>query len=139
MVEMIRIAGLRELRRDLRKLDASLPKGLRTAGNTAAGIIVRTAKPRIPTGPAKGGHAKTSLRAASTSSAARVAFGGKRFPYAGFLDFGGRVGRRHQTKRPFLKEGRYVWKAYGENKGEIQRVLRDELSDLARAAGLGRV
>lgn len=139
MAEMIRIAGLREFRRDLRKLDKSLPKGLRTAGNTAADLIVAKAKPRIPTGPAKGGHAKTSLRAASTNSAARVAFGGKRFPYAPWLDFGGRVGRRHQTQRPFLKEGRYVWKTYGENKREITRVLRDELSDLARAAGLGRV
>lgn len=137
MADMIQIAGLREFRRDLRKLDKSLPKGIRAAGNTAADLIVTKAKPRIPTGPAKGGHAKTSLRAASTSSAARVAFGGKRFPYAPWLDFGGRVGRRHQTVRPFLKEGRYVWKTYSENKGEVQRVLRDELTDLARAAGLG--
>jgi hypothetical protein len=137
VAEMIRVAGLREFRRSLRKLDSSLPKGLRLAGNTAAGIVVQAAKPRVPTGPGKGGHAKTSLRAASTSSAARVAFGGKRFPYAPWLDFGGRVGRRHQTQRPFLKEGRYVWKAYGDNKGKVQKVLRSELSDLARAAGLG--
>lgn len=139
MAEMIRVAGLREFRRDLRKLDKSLPKGLRVAGNKAADIVVGAAKPRVPTGPGKGGHAKTSLRAASTATSARVAFGGKKFPYAPWLDFGGRVGRRHQTVRPFIKEGRYVWAAFADNRAEVQNVLRDELTDLARAAGLGGI
>jgi hypothetical protein len=136
---MIKVSGLREFRRDLRRLDKSLPKGIRAAGNTAAGIVVAEARPRVPVGPAKGGHAKSSLKAASTATAARIAFGGGRFPYAPWLDFGGRVGRRHSVKRPVLKEGRYVWKAFAVKRRQVQKALRSELSRLARDSGLGGV
>lgn len=135
MQGQIRITGLNEFRRALRRIDRDAPKGLRKAGNKAADIVVAEAKPRVPVGPAKGGHAKTSIRAASTASAARVRGGGKRFPYYPWLDFGGRVGRNNSVHRPFIKSGRYIWAAFVAERDRVEGVLRDELTDVARQAG----
>lgn len=134
--EVIRIEGLREFRRALREADRNAPKGLRLAGNKAAEIVVTAARPRVPLGPGKGGHARDSIRAASTQSAARVKGGGARFPYYPWLDFGGSVGRKRSVHRPFIKEGRYIWRAFVDHKDEIHHKLADALAEVARSAGL---
>lgn len=137
LIEPIKIEGLREFNRGLRKMDRELPKGLRLAGNAAANIVVDEAKPRIPTGPGVGGHVKSTLKAASTRTAARVSFGSKRLPYGAWLDFGGRVGRNRSVHRPFLKQGRYVWKSFADRRAEVEQTLQTELVKVARGAGLG--
>lgn len=134
--ETIRVEGLREFRRNLKRANRDAPKGIRVASNKAAQIIVDEAKPRVPIGPGKGGHAASSIKAASTASAARVSAGGKRFPYYAWLDFGGRVGRNRSVKRPFLKSGRYIWAAYEDKREEIEAVLAEELKAVARGAGM---
>lgn len=133
----IRITGLREFNRTLRRIDKDAPKGLRLAGNKAADIVVTAAQPRVPLGPGRGGHAKSSIKAASTRTAARVREGGKRFPYMPWLDFGGRVGRNRSVYRPFIKRGRYVWAAFDDNRDRVEGVLRGELADIARKSGAG--
>ena len=135
-IEPIQVEGLREFSRDLRRMDKDAPKGLRLAGNKAADIVVAEAKPKVPIGPGKGGHASSSIKAASTRTAARVSAGGKKYPYYPWLDFGGRVGRRRSVKRPFLKQGRYLWKAYADKRDEIEKTLQAELENVARGAGL---
>ena len=134
--EPIKIEGLREFRRNLRNLDSNLPKGLRLAGNAAAKIVVDTAKPRVPVGPGQGGHASSSIKVASTATAARVSAGGKRYPYFPWLDFGGRVGPKKKSLRPFLKKGRYIWSAYDDERDQIEQTLLTELTDIARSAGM---
>lgn len=134
--DLITIAGLREFNRSLRRVDSELPKGLKAAGNAAAQIVVGAARPLVPLGPARGGHARDSIKVASTRTAARVSAGGKRWPYYAWLDFGGRVGPGKSVQRPFLKSGRYIWKAFDDHREEIQGVLQRELADLARRAGL---
>jgi hypothetical protein len=119
------------LNRSLRKLDKDAPKQLRLVGNKAALLIVNVAKPKVPIGPAAGGHASTSIKAASTRTAARVSAGSKRFPYMPWLDFGGRVGRNKATVRKFLKSGRYIWKAYDDQRGAIVETLEDGLKNAA--------
>ncbi len=132
LIEPIKVEGLREFSRGLRKLDKDAPKGLRIAGNKAAQIVVDTAKPRVPLGPGRGGHALSSIRASSTRTAARVSAGSKRFPYYPWLDFG----VNKSVRRPFIKQGRYIWKAYSDKKIEVERTLHDELINVAREAGL---
>lgn len=132
----IHIQGLREFRRNLRQMDSKLPKGLRTAGNRAAELVVREAKPKVPVGPARRGHARDSIRVASTQSAARVRGGGARFPYYPWLDFGGRVGRNRSVHRNFIKSGRYIWAAFARNRDDVERQLSDALKDVARDAGV---
>lgn len=134
----VRIRGLKEFRRGLKQIDATLPRGIRKAGNKAADIVVSEARPRVPLGPGKGGHAKSSIRKASTSSAVRVSEGGPRFPYMPWLDFGGTVNKHtaRPTKRPFKKTGRYVWAAFAENRQLVIDTYEDELVTLAREAGV---
>lgn len=128
--------GLREFQAGLRKLDSDLPKALRVAGNTAAEIVVGEAKPRVPTGPGIRGHARQSIRVASSQREVRVREGGAKYPYMPWLDFGGSVGRNDSVKRPFLKQGRYIWRAFADNREKVLSIYQDKLVDIARSAGL---
>lgn len=128
----LRIEGLKEFNRSLKALDSELPKAVRLALNSAADVVVSDAKPRVPS---KGGRARGTVKARSTRTESRVVGGGNRAPYYPWLDFGGRVGRRHSVKRPFLKHGRYIYNAYFRNRGEYQKVMEAELLDVAKRAG----
>ena len=135
MVNVIRIDGLAEFSRNLRKLDSDLPKVLRIALNEGADLVVHEATPPIPK---RTGRAARSVKARSTRTAVRVVAGGKRAGYFPFLDFGGRVGKNKSVRRPFLKEGRYIYPAYfrARDSGEFQQTLSKALIDVARQAGV---
>lgn len=134
MNEPIKVEGLRELRRGLRQLGKEHPKAIKNAGNKAAEIIVEEAKPRVPV---VSGKAKSTVKVASTTTAARVQAGSKKVPYYAWLDFGGRVGRGRSVKRPFLKSGRYIWAAYADKLDIIEETLSQELEAVIKEAGLG--
>lgn len=136
-VVAIRVEGLKQLNKSLRAISADAPKALRLAGNEAADLIVKTARPKVPSGPPAAGHAAGSIKAASTRTAVRVKAGGPKFPYFPWLDFGGKVGRGKRTVRPFLKSGRYVWKAYGEQREQVAAKLAEGLDKVIADAGLG--
>lgn len=127
------IEGLNEFNRGLRRLDAEAPKGLRVALNGVAGILVERTRPQIPR---RTGRAAASLKAKSTRTSARVSVGGPKAPHYPWLDFGGRVGRSRSVKRPFYKEGRYLYPTLGRIRPEIERALKESLADVARSAGL---
>lgn len=136
MADAIKVEGLAEFTRNLKKLDTDLPKALRVAFNACADIVVQDARGGMPT---KSGRAKASLKAKSTQTATRISLGGNRAPYAPWLDFGGRVGRNKSIRRPFLKEGRYLYNAYFRHRdsGRIQDELTTALLEVARQAGVG--
>jgi hypothetical protein len=132
----IHVHGLAEFRRNLRRIDRESAKGIRLAGNEAARLVVADARPRVPVGPAAGGHALTNLRASSTATAARVSFGSKRYSYGAWLEFGGRVGRKRSVHRPFIREGRYMFPAYHAQKPNVERELHRALVEVAHRAGV---
>lgn len=133
MYEPIKITGLAEFRRELRRMDRALPKTLRLALNQASDLVIDTALPRVPR---VTGRAAASLKARSTQTSARVAGGSARAPYYPWLDFGGRVGRKRSVHRAFYKHGRYLYKAYDEKRDEIAEILQRAIVDLATEAGL---
>lgn len=133
LIAPIRIEGLAQFSRALRKLDADAPKGLRLAFNEAADVVIAHVRPKIPK---RSGRAARSLKAKSTRTQARVAVGGPSAPYYPWLDFGGRVGRRKRTVRPFIKEGRYLFPGLSESHRDVQAVLERALSGVVRSAGL---
>lgn len=133
MADTIKIDGLAVFVRNLRKLDAELPKTLRVGFNTAAQLVVDYAKPRYPR---RTGRAAGTIRTASTRSAVRVSEGGKRAVYAPWLDFGGKVGRKRSVSRPFIKEGRYLYAGLSAEREKIMQAVTDALLDAARAAGI---
>lgn len=135
MADPIKVEGLREFVRNLQKLDSDLPKALRVAFNQAADVVVQDARPGVPR---KTGKAAASIKARSTRTAVRVVAGGNRAPYYPWLDFGGRVGKKRSVKRPFLKDGRFIYESYFKLKasGEFERVLTKALLDVAAQAGV---
>lgn len=133
MADAVRVTGLAEFNRALKRLDDQAPKQLRLALNDVADVVIRHARPLVPR---RTGRAAASMKARSTRTAVRVAAGGRRAPYYPWLDFGGRVGRRKATKRAFLREGRYLYRAYFDNEDEFADVLTDRLRGAARRAGL---
>jgi hypothetical protein len=129
----IHVEGLREFQTSLKRLDSDMPKVLRLGLNGVADLVVNDATPRIPT---KTGRARKSVRAKSTRTSVRVAGGGKRVPYYGWLDFGGKVGRSRSVVRPFTKQGRYLYRSYFAQRDRFSDLLSETIVDVARQAGL---
>lgn len=133
MAEAIKIDGLKQFRANLKQMDANLPKALRLAFNDAANIVVDEARPGVPS---KSGRARSTVKAKSTQKFSRVSGGGNKAPYYPWLDFGGRVGRKKSVKRPFLKDGRYIYNAYFRNREKYVDVLQDAIIQLGTEAGI---
>lgn len=134
----LRIKGLAEFSKNLKALDAELPKGLRVALNEAAEVVAGAARPRVPK---RSGRAQRSVKAKSTRTKVRVAGGGNRAPYYPWLDFGDKtgIGRGFAVHRPFRKQGRYIYATYYQKRdsGEFQQVLNEALLRVAASAGVG--
>jgi hypothetical protein len=130
----IKIEGLREFQAALRQMDSDLPKQLRLTLNEAGGIIVDYVQAHIEV---KSGRARASIKARSSQRTGQVAIGGNRAPYAPWLDFGGegRIKGR-PAKRPFIKEGRYVYRGLRLKSEDIVAVMARGLTELAAGAGL---
>lgn len=111
--EPIRIDGLRDLTRSLRQVDSNAAKQIRLALNVMADAVIAEALPKVPR---RTGRAAKSIAARSTGKVARVKAGSNRAPYYPWLDFGGRVGPSKSVRRAFLKNGRYIYPAYGRLK-----------------------
>jgi hypothetical protein len=129
----ISVTGLAEFNRGLRKLDSEAPKGLRVALNGVADLLVQKTVPLIPR---RTGAAAGSLKAKSTRTSARVSMGGRRAPYAAWLDFGGKTGINRSVDRPFYKEGRYLYPTLRKIRSEIEAALHTSIAQVARSAGL---
>jgi hypothetical protein len=134
-MDQVKVEGLAELARRLKAIDPASVKRVRIANNEAANLVITRARPRIPR---RTGKAQRSLRAASTRGAVQVKAGGTRAQHYPWLDFGGRVGRKKSVKRPFLKDGRYIYASYYElsQSGAFGDVLGKALRDVAAEAGL---
>lgn len=134
MAETIKINGLREFQKALRQLDADMPKLLRVTFNGATKLVIDYAAGHMPR---RSGDAINSLKPRSSQREARIALGGRRAPYAAWLDFGGegRIKGR-PASRPFIKDGRYVYKGLAVHRDEITELMSKGLADVAREAGL---
>jgi hypothetical protein len=129
----LKVAGLNDFRRGLKRVDADLPKSLRVAFNGVTDILITATRPKIPV---VSGAARASLRANSTQTAARLAVGGPRAPYYPWLDFGGKTGRKKSVVRPFYRAGRYIYPTLAEQKDAIEAAMLAALAGLATGAGL---
>ena len=133
IVEPIEIEGLRAFMRNLRDLDAALPKALRLAGNEAAAVVVDDARSRMPR---RSGRAAKSVKAKSTRVAVRITSGGKNAEYVPWLDYGGKVGPNNSVERKFEPDGRYVYPSFRDNKERVDDAYRNALRAIARQAGI---
>ncbi len=129
----IQIDGLKETQKALKAIDKTAPKQLRIALNSVADLVISKGRPLVPR---RSGAAQQSWKARSTRTESRVSYGGPKAPYMSWLDWGGRVGRKKRTVRPYLKEGRYLYPTVAKHRAEIQSFAQDALDDVVREAGL---
>lgn len=132
-IEPIKVSGLKEFRRNIKTINADLPKCIRLANNEVADIVVVWVKQRMEN---RSGGAVGTVRVASTQKEVRVREGSARKPYVPWLDFGGRVGRKRSVKRKFYSDGRYLYPALGANRDVMTEKLADQLIALCRKAGV---
>jgi len=91
----VKVEGLAELRRDLKKAsDSGLNKKLTRRLKRAAEIVATDARQRVPVGPERNGHVRSSIKAGANMKGAYVQGGRNAFPYYGWLEFGSREPRR---------------------------------------------
>ncbi|HVW34043.1 MAG TPA: HK97 gp10 family phage protein [Acidimicrobiia bacterium] len=137
---IIQVKGITDLRKALRDISKDLAKELRVGLNEAARIVADEAATKVPR---RSGAAAASIKVGSTQTAANVKVGGTAAPYFPWLDFGGSTGRGHQAgepgsgavKRPFLKEGRYIYPTLAEKRDEVTKKVDEVLERLAKQAG----
>lgn len=126
---------MKELQAALRKVESKLPRELRIVFNEAAKHVAQRAAPQVPH---RTGRLASMVKPASTQRQGIVAYTSPtRVPYAGFIEFGGAVGRNNSVKRPFIRRGRFLFPAAEAERNPVMRTLEKELGDLIRSAGLG--
>lgn len=133
IVDVVQVAGLAQFRRGLRDLDRAAPRALRIAGNEAADLVVKAARPTVPK---RSGRAAASIKTRSSQSVVRVVSGGARAPYMPWLDYGGNVGKNDSAHRKFEPDGRYVYPAFRRVRSEFETVLMTALRRVADESGV---
>ena len=132
-IDPIKIRGLKEFQASLRAAEDGLQKQLRIVFNEAADVVVSSARPLIPH---RSGRLAGSLRASSGQRDASVKMGGAKLGYAGWIEFGGRVGPKKSVRRPFVPAGRTMYPAVRREDTKLTDVMEKGLNRLAQEAGL---
>ncbi len=122
----VRVEGLADLRRGLRKIDPALAKEFRQEILPIAERVAADARGRVPS---RTGRAAASVRGGVSGNNAYVQGGKKSVPYFGWLDFGSRNPRTGQPRRvgPWKNsgtgpsKGRFIYPAIDANRGAIEQ------------------
>jgi hypothetical protein len=128
----VAVEGLRELRRDLKRMDPELLKGVRTALREAAQIVADEAKRRAPRSGRSGTHMADTIRPRLRGDSAEVRVGARRksqrypsgYRYPSRIEFEGGLGRDpgpHAFLRPALLA----------KSDEVQHRMEQLLDDIA--------
>ena len=107
----VAVVGLRALNRDLNRIvddRGPLNKAMADAGRRAAQPVADAARAALPH---VSGRLAGDVRVTASRSGAAVRMGRKSLPYAGWVEFGGKRHRPHESQRPFIKTGRYLFPA----------------------------
>ena len=135
-MERIEVHGANELEFKLKVLDETLDNAGEKAGHRSATIIAKSARHKMPVGPIEGGHVRDTARAEGMEAI----LGGTFFPYTGWLEFGGRVGRgRHEGagiwREKKLPHGRYLYPSYIQHRRDVDYFLDRETVEVIHKAG----
>jgi len=131
------VFGLKEYAAKLEILERTIQEAGEDAGHRAAVKIAATARHMMPIGPVEGGHVRDSARAEGMTAI----IGGAFFPYTGWLEFGGRVGKvdpatgRFGIWRSKESMGRYLWPSYLFHQRDVDEILDQETTEAIHQAG----
>lgn len=134
----IEVHGLKELRRDLRRLDTTgaYKAELRDAGRKAADVVATEGR-RTAMGaanPRMGSVAAGSIRSLAGQARATVAGGRASVPWYVGHEFGSVRYRQFPRRTP---GGRHLYPALARKRNEVIRVYSDEIGGLLKRHDLG--
>ena len=124
MAQSVKATGVKELRRELRRMGDDL-EDLKALNLDVATLVSDRAKDLVPR---RTGNLADTIRPAGTKTAGRVRAGFKRVPYAGPVHFGWSA-RRIQPQ-PFLYD------ALDQRRGEVFDAYFKGVKKIQRKAGL---
>ena len=109
------VVGMRALRRDFTELsgyDSQLNAAIVQAGMAAATPVANVTRSTLPEESGRGeGQLHGDVRVTATRTGAAVRMGRKSIPYAGWIEFGGTRHAPHDSVRPFVPTGQYMFPA----------------------------
>ena len=144
----VQIAGLKELRRDLKKVDTGLPPLLKTLGKQIGEqLLLPDAKRRadrsfpnaVGNQTRAGAKLAGSLRVLSQQTGGQLVMGGARFPYAAGMEWGttGRNPRARQFPlRAGVATGFILYPVIRDKQDAIRDAYEQGLIELLNQAGL---
>lgn len=132
----IEVSGVELVRIALASLEIQAVQQLDDIGNDAAESVAARVRLVMPIGPVAAGHARSSVEVDHGAGLrATITEGGPRFPYVGWLDFGGNVGRRHTNHRQWIKGGRYLFPSLKTVRPGLEPLMHEGLREAARRSG----
>jgi len=124
MAQSIKATGVKELRRELRRMGNDL-EDLKALNLDVATLVSDRAKDIVPR---RTGNLADTIRPSGTKTAGRVRAGFKRVPYAGVIHFG--FPARRIQPQPFLYD------ALDQRRGEVFDAYFKGVKKIQRKAGL---
>ena len=132
----VEVSGVELTRAALALLEYEATRQLDDIGSDAAESVASRVRLLMPMGPQAGGHARSSVEVDHPPGLrATVREGGPRFPYVGWLDFGGNVGRHHANHRAWIKSGRYLFPVLRTVRPGLEPLMHEGLREAARRSG----
>jgi hypothetical protein len=125
-MSQIRFECLRELQRELRRLNTELPKELRGRLRTIAARVAGLLRGRLPH---LSGKLASRTQPRATTRTAGIAWRG--LLYAGPVEFGG-----WPKGRPYVAKGRYIFPTVEAERSEIEAELERISDEFLAKAGL---
>jgi hypothetical protein len=123
--EVVKVYGLKELNRALKRLDVELPKNLKGRLKVIADHVADLVRARVPH---VSGKLASKVRGSATTRGAAVRVN---LDYAGPVEFGG-----YPKGREFVKKGRYIFPAAEAERSRIEEDLIHVLNASIEEAGL---
>jgi hypothetical protein len=131
------IVGLRALRRDIKaqtdETSSALFAAMKQAGRRAAEPVAAATVSNLPR---VSGRLSSDVRITATRTGAAVRMGRKPLPYAGWVEFGGRRKRPHDSQRPFVKSGRYLFPAAREYSYRVAELYSQAVQKVLSSSGI---
>lgn len=132
----VEVSGIPEVLGYLAALQRTEHDGMDAVIGDAADATADRARTRMPLGPAAHGHLRGSVEVDRAEGlTATVHHGGARYLYAGFLEFGGNVGRKHAVHRQWIPRGRYLYPALSTVYPGLEPSMIEHMRSAAREAG----
>lgn len=132
----IRVEGDTELAARLKRANRAVPDQVKKIGLDIADMIAAFARRKVPLGPGRGGHVKSSIEGKVRRGLPVVDGGGPGWPYYGWLEFGGRVGINRSVFREKVPDGRYIVPTVVERRAQIEDLMEEGMNDLFRRYGI---